>query len=108
LGSFANTAGRNECNAVIKDLPPVGWDYKNGFQHLDHFLGVMHQPILGLALTRCVLILSVCFAFYAMPWIKVHSICSTFNLIFHLSCFSPTDLLLKERRYLHGMICLRE
>jgi hypothetical protein len=55
LASFANTAGRDECNAVIKDLPPLGWDYKNGYQHLDQFLGIMHQPILCLALTRCVL-----------------------------------------------------
>jgi hypothetical protein len=107
LASFANTAGRDECNAVIKDLPPVGWDYKNGFQHLSHFVGIMHQPILCLALTRCV--------YYALlyAWIKVHSICSTtsnFKLIFHTSCFkiSTTDLLLKERRFLRGMICLRE
>jgi hypothetical protein len=63
LASFANTAGRDECNAVIKDIPPVGWDYKNGFQHLDHFLGIIHQPFLCLALTRCVL--SACFFFYA-------------------------------------------
>jgi hypothetical protein len=102
LASFANTAGREECNAVIKDLPPLGWDYKNGIQHLDHFLGIMHQPILGLALTRCVL--SVSFISYA--WIEVY--CSTFNIIFHSSCFSPTDLFPKERRSSHGMICLRE
>jgi hypothetical protein len=59
LASFANTAARDECNAVIKDLPPTSWDYKNGFQHLEHFLGIMHQPIMCLALTRFDTVLSV-------------------------------------------------
>jgi hypothetical protein len=102
LASFANTAGRDECNAVIKDLPPLGWDYKNGIQHLDHFMGIVHQPILGLALTRCVS--SVSFISYAR--IGVH--CSTFYIFFHSSCFSPTDLFPKERRSSYGMICLQE
>jgi hypothetical protein len=104
LASFANTAGRDECNAVLKDLPPLGWDYKNGIQHLDHFVGIIHQPILCLALTRCVLSETVSFVSYG--WIEVY--CSTFNIIFHSSCFSPTDLFPKERRYLCGMSCLLE
>jgi hypothetical protein len=52
LASFANTAGRNECNAFIRDIPPQAWNHNHGFTSLDHFVGIMRNPILCLTLTR--------------------------------------------------------
>jgi hypothetical protein len=52
MASYANTAGPDECNAFIKDIPPKGWDFHNGFCSLDNFLGIVRNPVLCLALTR--------------------------------------------------------
>jgi hypothetical protein len=52
MACYANTAGPDECNAFIKDIPPKGWDFHNGFSSLDNFVGIVRNPILCLALTR--------------------------------------------------------
>jgi hypothetical protein len=52
MASFANTAAPNECNAVIHDITPIEWNYKEGYTDFQHFMDVIKKPILCLKLLR--------------------------------------------------------
>jgi hypothetical protein len=52
IASYANTAAPEECNAVIQDITPIEWNYKEGFTDFDHFMALIKKPILCLKLIR--------------------------------------------------------
>jgi hypothetical protein len=52
IASYANTAAPDECNAVIQDITPIEWNFKEGYTDFDHFMAVIKKPILCLKLIR--------------------------------------------------------
>jgi hypothetical protein len=54
LGSYCNTAAPEECNAMIDFIPPLEWNYSEGYTDLEHFIGTIRKKIVCLKLTRCV------------------------------------------------------
>jgi hypothetical protein len=52
MASYANTAAPNECNAVIQDITPIEWNYKEGYTDYNHFMAIIKKPILCLKLIR--------------------------------------------------------
>ena len=54
IGSYCNTAAPEECNAMIDFIPPLEWNFTDGYTDLEHFTGIIRKKIVCLKLTRCV------------------------------------------------------
>ena len=66
-GSFANTAGQDECNARIIDKIPPGWPSRDGYKNLDHFKNIISSPIQCLQATQPINPGDEIFAYYDLP-----------------------------------------
>jgi hypothetical protein len=52
IGSYANTAADDECQAQIVSAKPKDWKPSHGFEGLDEWLGIIRKPILRLQLNK--------------------------------------------------------